>query len=128
MEKDYSKETKTLKIIFTDEIDQHIADKIRRKIDDEIERYIPRKIIFDFSNISFMDSSGIGMIMGRYKLAKILGGSTEIINVNKPIKKILEMSGISRIICVTEKNRHKNKADEITNTEYNEEEKNERII
>ena len=60
---EYSKEKKQLIIRLTEEIDQHTADKIRRKMDNEIERVIPRKVIFDFSNISFMDSAGIGMVL-----------------------------------------------------------------
>ena len=66
----YSKKDRLLKIELTEEIDQHTADKVRRKIDDEIERYIPRKIIFDFSNITFMDSSGIGMILRKVQASQ----------------------------------------------------------
>ena len=64
---DYKKETKTLTLRVTEEIDQHTADKIRRKLDSEIEIYSPRKVVFDFNGIEFMDSSGIGMVLGRYK-------------------------------------------------------------
>ena len=60
---EYTKGNKTLTIKLTEEIDQHTADKIRRSLDNEIERYIPRKVVFDFSNISFMDSSAIGMTL-----------------------------------------------------------------
>ncbi|MBR3249573.1 MAG: anti-sigma factor antagonist [Clostridia bacterium] len=98
----YSREDKLLMIELTEEIDQHTADKVRRKIDDEIERFIPRKVVFDFSNISFMDSSGIGMVLGRYKLIKMLGGELELINVHKTTKKIFDMSGVSRIIKIAE--------------------------
>ncbi len=105
---DYIKENKLLTLKLTEEIDQHTADKIRRKMDDEIERYVPRKVIFDFSNISFMDSSGIGMVLGRYKLIKMLGGNLEIINVNKIMKKIFDMSGVSRIITISECKEEKN--------------------
>ncbi len=100
MEIEYLKEKNILTIKFTEDIDQHIADKLRRKMDDEIEKYIPKKVLFDFSSISFMDSSGIGMILGRYKLVKMLGGNVELINVNKPIKKLFEMSGVTRIIVI----------------------------
>ena len=55
-------------INFTEEIDHHTTEKIRRRADYEIERYVPRKVIFDFNKVSFMDSAGIGMIIGRYKL------------------------------------------------------------
>ena len=71
-------------------------------MDNEIKGYIPRKVVFDFSNISFMDSAGIGMVLGRYKLAKMLNGNLEIINVNKSMKKIFDMSGVSRIINIVE--------------------------
>ena len=96
----YNKENKTLTLKVTEEIDQHTSDKIRRKLDSEIELYNPRKVIFDFENITFMDSSGIGMILGRYKLTKILGGEFELINVNRRLKRIFDMSGVSKIIKI----------------------------
>ena len=107
---EYEKEDKLLIFRLTEDVDQHTVEKIRRKMDNEIKRYIPRKVIFDFSNISFMDSAGIGMVLGRYKLAQMLDGELEIINVNKSMKKIFDMSGVSRIINIIE------------------EEKNERVI
>lgn len=99
---DYDKNDKLLYIEITEEIDHHVVDKIRRKVDNEITRYMPRKTIFDFSRVSFMDSAGIGMIIGRYKMMKLIGGNLEIHNVNESAKKILEMSGILKIISVTE--------------------------
>ena len=107
---EFKKEDKLLIFKLTEDVDQHTSEKIRRKMDNEIKRYIPRKVIFDFSNISFMDSAGIGMVLGRYKLAQMLDGELEIINVNKSMKKIFDMSGVSRIINIIE------------------EEKNERVI
>ncbi len=99
---EYEKEDKLLIFRLTEDVDQHTVEKIRRKMDNEIKRYIPRKVIFDFSNISFMDSAGIGMVLGRYKLAKMLDGNLEIKNVNKAMKKIFDMSGVSRIINISE--------------------------
>jgi stage II sporulation protein AA (anti-sigma F factor antagonist) len=64
---------KTLLVEITEEIDHHTTEKIRRKIDDDITRYMPRKVIFDFNKVSFMDSAGIGMIIGRYKMVNMLG-------------------------------------------------------
>ncbi len=71
-------------------------------MDYEITRFMPRKVMFDFSKVSFMDSAGIGLLIGRYKLAKMLGSSTKIINANQAVKKVLEMSGVVRIIPVEE--------------------------
>ncbi len=96
----YEKEDKLLYIEITEEIDHHSVDKIRGKVDNEITRYMPRKTILDFSRVTFMDSAGIGMIIGRYKMMKLIGGSLEIQNVNQSTKKILEMSGILKIIPV----------------------------
>ena len=105
---DYEKETRTLTLRVTEEIDQHTADRIRRKLDSEIEIYSPRKLVFDFNGIEFMDSSGIGMVLGRYKLVKMLGGTFEIINVNKRLKRIFDMSGVSRIIDIKDEESEKN--------------------
>lgn len=100
---DYNRQEKTLFILLDEEIDQDTVDKIKRNIDDEIERYIPRKVVFDFSNITFMDSSGIGMLLGRYKLIKLIDAEMEIDNVSRSIKRIFDMSGIERIIKITSK-------------------------
>ena len=102
MEFDYIKTDKLLVVKIIEEIDHHTTEKIRRKIDNEITRYMPRKTIFDFSRVAFMDSAGIGMIIGRYKLMKLIGGSLEIHNVKESAKKILEMSGVLKIVPITE--------------------------
>lgn len=103
MECTYMPSDKVLTLKITEEIDEHTTEKMRRKIDNEITRFLPRKVIFDFSNVTFMDSAGIGMLLGRYKLVRMLGGSLEIVNINRQIKKLFEMSGILKIIPVTDK-------------------------
>lgn len=96
----YEPNEKELFLQITEEIDHHEVEKIRRKADDEIMRYMPRKVIFDFSNVMFMDSAAIGMVLGRYKMIKMLGGNLEMINVDKKLKKIFELSGITKIIPI----------------------------
>lgn len=98
MESFYKKEDKQLIFKMDEEIDECEVQKIRRKLDNEIERYMPKEVIFDFSNVSFMDSAGIGLIIGRYKLANMLGGQVQVTNMTTPVKKIFEMSGMSKII------------------------------
>ena len=71
---------------------------IRRKADYEIERFMPREVVFDFDGVTFMDSAGIGMVIGRYKQAQMLGGKTFITNLNQEVKKIFRMSGVLKII------------------------------
>ena len=94
---------KLLTFELTEEIDHHTTEKIRRRADYEIQRYMPKKALFDFNNVSFMDSSGIGMVVGRYKLLAMLGGSLELANVNSSLERVFEMSGVSKIIPI-----HKN--------------------
>lgn len=91
---------KLLIVKLKEEIDHHVAEKIRRKVDYEIQRYLPKKVIFDFSGVNFMDSAGIGMIIGRYKQISMFGATTEICNVCVQVQKILQMSGITKLIKV----------------------------
>ena len=73
MKVEYIKENKNLILKIEEEIDHHSCEKIKKRADYEIEIHIPKKLIFDFENVSFMDSSGIGMLIGRYKLITMLG-------------------------------------------------------
>lgn len=97
----YVQEDKLLLLQITEEIDHHTTEEIRRKADYEITRYMPRKVIFDFNKVTFMDSAGIGMLIGRYKVAKMLGSTIEMINVKPSIKKVFEMSGILKIVPIS---------------------------
>lgn len=105
MECIYIPKSKELTLKITEEIDEYSTEKLRRKIDNEITRFLPRKVILDFSNVSFMDSAGIGMLLGRYKIIKMLGGNLELANVNKQIEKIFEISGILKIIPLIKNNK-----------------------
>lgn len=101
----YIKKDKRLIFEIEEDIDECCVQKIRRRIDNEIQRYMPKEVIFDFSNVSFMDSAGIGLIIGRYKLINMIGGELKIANVNTQIQKIFEMSGLLRLISVEQKDK-----------------------
>ena len=98
MESFYKKEDKQLIFKMDEDIDECEVQKIRRKLDNEIEKYMPKEVIFDLNNVSFMDSAGIGLIIGRYKLANMLGGKVQVANMTAPVRKIFEMSGVLKII------------------------------
>ena len=98
MEYKYIENQKVLIFRITEEIDEFKAKEIRRKADYEIERFMPKRVIFDFNRVSFMDSSGIGMVIGRYKQTSLLGGKMELANLRPSVKKIFEMSGVLRLI------------------------------
>ena len=101
MESKFYKEDKLLVFKITEDIDDHSVQKIRRRADYEIERYMPRKVVFDFDSVTFMDSAGIGLLIGRYKFTNLLGGRLEIANLTQSVQKIFEMSGILKLIPIT---------------------------
>lgn len=84
------------------ELDHHNAEKIRRGSDNLIQNRNIRRIIFDFQKTQFMDSSGIGMIMGRYKNIRFMGGEVIAVHVNERVHRILTLSGIYKVIDIYE--------------------------
>lgn len=84
----------------TEELDHHSSEIIRRRADYEIQRFMPKKVIFDFNRVLFMDSAGIGLVIGRYKNVASFGGKLEMINVGDKLRKIFEMSGILTIVPI----------------------------
>ena len=102
MESKFYDKDKLLILKITDEIDDHNVQNIRRKADYEIERYRPKKIIFDFDSVTFMDSAGIGLIIGRYKFANMIGAKLELSNLTQSVRRIFDMSGILKLIPTVE--------------------------
>ena len=100
MESKYYETDRLLILKITEEIDEHTTKEIRRRADYEIERYMPKRVIFDFDSVTFMDSAGIGIIIGRYKFAKMIGAKVEVSNLTKSVKRIFEMSGILKLIPI----------------------------
>ena len=80
------------------EVDYHTSVEIRERVDREYQRRRARNIIFDFSNIQFMDSSGIGVLMGRYRNVMILGGNVALYGVGDQVDRVLSLSGIYKIM------------------------------
>ena len=108
MESNYYEKDKLLVLKIKEEIDDCSVQKIRRRADYEIERYMPRKVIFDFDSVTFMDSAGIGLIIGRYKFTNMLGGKLEVANLTQSVKKIFEMSGILKLIPIAKLETYEN--------------------
>ena len=84
------------------ELDHHSAEEVRVKIDDRIDRDNIKKVILNFRNVTFMDSSGIGIIMGRYKTVSLIGGEVWAVHTNERIRKILIFSGAAKIMQIYE--------------------------
>ncbi len=83
-----------------EDIDHSNAILLRKKIDEKIKTRDITKLVFDFSDLEFMDSSGIGMILGRYKIMQSLGGKVYISDANENVMKIINISGLHKIIPV----------------------------
>jgi stage II sporulation protein AA (anti-sigma F factor antagonist) len=82
------------------EIDHHNAVGIRNDIDSEIYVCRPKRLIFDLSGVEFMDSSGLGLILGRFTTAKNIGGELIIRNPCKSVMRILKLAGAERILNI----------------------------
>ncbi|MGM9551990.1 MAG: anti-sigma factor antagonist [Clostridia bacterium] len=80
------------------EIDDETAQDLRRKIDVEYDESKAKNMVFDLSEVGFMDSSGIGMIIGRYKRVQALGGQVRIFGADRTVKRIIELSGLGQIV------------------------------
>lgn len=91
---------KSLIILLPQELDHHSAEEICQETDRLATTEDIREIIFDFSRTTFCDSSGIGMLMGRYKMMNALGGTVRVVQAKDRVAKILMLSGIMKIIPV----------------------------
>ena len=109
-ESDY--EDGVLRILLWGEIDHHSAVSVRSAIDEKIYELRPRKLTMDLSRIEFMDSSGLGLIMGRYALIQKLSGEFSISNPSERVLRVFELSGLGRIIKI-ENSRKKEEVENI---------------
>lgn len=86
-----------VRVVLTGEIDHHSSAVIRPLIDEKIMEFQPKSLVLDFSGITFMDSSGVGLIMGRYKLINEIGGEIYVINIPKYLRHVMKMSGLNKL-------------------------------
>lgn len=98
MEFKINAEKKTLLVKLDGDIDHHNVKRVRTELDREIEKIGIKNIAFDFSSVRFMDSAGIGMIMGRYRRINAIGGKIYIIGANEDVKRIIGISGLGNIV------------------------------
>lgn len=93
----YDIDSSSLFAVLDGEIDHHIAGMVRAEVDAAIYTHSPKTLILDFQNVTFMDSSGIGLIMGRYKILHPMGGSIILLRPAPHIKRILRLAGMERL-------------------------------
>lgn len=88
--------------VLSGEIDHHTASYMRMLIDSEAERTLPKTLILDFSGVQFMDSSGIGLIMGRHRLMQLVKGSVKVVNIPEHLKRLIKISGLLSLGVIAE--------------------------
>lgn len=97
---EFERRNDTVTAYITGELDQCSAQGIRRELDRLIEDPTVRRLILDFKGMPFMDSSGIGVILGRYRALSSRGGTVAVKNMNPHVRKIFCLSGMNQIIQI----------------------------
>ena len=89
---------RTLLIRLKEDLDHHNAVYIRETADRFMEQHPIQNVVFDFSGVEFMDSSGIGVVMGRYKQVSYVGGTVKVAGIGKNVDRIFQMSGLYKLV------------------------------
>ena len=87
----------TLCVFLEGELDHHSSRGLREQIDRGVERMNPRRLRLDFAGVSFMDSSGIGLVMGRFRLIKLMGGTLRVTGASERIGRMMRLAGLDRL-------------------------------
>ena len=95
---EYTRKQDTVTVKLSGELDHCSAQGIRRELDQLLEEPGVKKMVLDMKNMSFMDSSGIGVILGRYRVLAQRGGKMAVKNMNEHVKRIFILSGMNLII------------------------------
>lgn len=82
------------------DVDHHNAKVLRKQMDDDIFLYRPKRVELDLSGVDFMDSSGLGLIIGRFNTAAEIGGKLILKRPTKRVEKVLSLAGVERIITI----------------------------
>lgn len=98
MDLKFSKRNGTLIVRIVGEIDHHTCEYLRVAVERNFEKIRGKNMIFEMSGVDFMDSSGIGAVIGRYKLAKCMGGGVAVACPNERVKQIFHLSAMDKII------------------------------
>lgn len=98
MEIEFALRRSVLLVRLTGELDHHRAEQMRREVDRELTRTRASSLLFDLGGLTFMDSSGVGALLGRYRRISAAGGRFAVCEAPPVISKITEISGLARIV------------------------------
>ena len=94
----YEKKRDALLVRLSGDLDHSAATRVREEMDRLIDETRPRRLLLDLNGLEFMDSSGIGLVIGRYKRMKRHGGSVAVIGPDPRIDKIFKMAGLYQLV------------------------------
>lgn len=89
-----------LRVTIVGEINHHSAVSVRQEIDEKIQELRPQNLVLDLADAPFIDSSGLGLIMGRYQRMQELGGTLTVANPSAGHQKIFELAGLNKLIKI----------------------------
>lgn len=92
----------TVTAYLSGELDHHSAKEMREAIDNAVELNMPSRLVLNFKSVSFMDSSGIGLVMGRYRILSRTGAELNITGTSPQIYKVMKLAGIERLAKLEE--------------------------
>jgi stage II sporulation protein AA (anti-sigma F factor antagonist) len=95
-----SYDTGVLRVYLSGELDHHAAKRTVGFIEKKIDTHLPREMVLDMKDLTFMDSSGIAVILKTYRRMKEIGGDMQVINTGKQPQRVLNASGVERIVKI----------------------------
>ena len=98
MEMKYKAENRQLTITLSGELDHHAARELMESIDRLLEQVLPARTLLDLGELSFMDSSGIAVVLRAKRRMEALAGTLVVVNIPRQAARVLETAGLSRYI------------------------------
>lgn len=92
-----------LTIALSGEIDHHNAAALRLEADEAIQTTLASNIRLDFGEVTFMDSSGIGFVLGRYRIAESFGANVEVVNLSTRLYSMMKLAGLEKLVTLKTK-------------------------
>lgn len=89
-------------VVIAGELDHFAAPQIRRRLDEMLDDPTVTHLVLDLENLTFMDSSGIGVLLGRLRILQARGGTLSVKNMQPPVEKLFYLSGLQRVIGIEE--------------------------
>ena len=92
-------------IALSGEMDHHNAAALRLEADEAIQSALVPNVRLDFGDVTFMDSSGIGFVLGRYRIAESYGGNLEVVNLSRRLYSMMKLAGLEKLVTLKAKNK-----------------------